>query len=161
MTADESITAFLSLRMRLRNLASGMLRSETEADDALQELFVRTWRNAPSPVREETHYRAFMFSSLRNICIDTLRRRSFTDGNSAPDRGHDPMRQVEDRDLIDKIGQFIDNGLPDASRKVFELYVHEQLDYAEIAARLGISVEAARTAMSRARKAIREHTRRL
>ncbi len=71
------------------------------------------------------------------------------------------MRQVEDRDLIDKIGQFIDNGLPDASRKVFELYVHEQLDYAEIAARLGISVEAARTAMSRARKAIREHTRRL
>ena len=35
MTADESTTAFLSLRMRLRNLASGMLRSETEADDAL------------------------------------------------------------------------------------------------------------------------------
>ena len=54
MTADESTTAFLSLRMRLRNLASGMLRSETEAVDALQELFVRTGRNAPSPVREET-----------------------------------------------------------------------------------------------------------
>ena len=42
-------------------------------------------------------------------------------------------------------------------RQVFELYTFGQLDYAEIAARLETSVESVRTAMSRARKTIKEH----
>lgn len=71
MNADPSTTAFMALRLRLRQYASRVLCSEAEADDAVQELFLRTWRKIPAKGEA-----AYLFASLRNICVDSLRRRT-------------------------------------------------------------------------------------
>ena len=62
---------------------------------------------------------------------------------------------VERRDTIEHVRRIVESNLNGTVRKVFEMYVYDELDYDEISDRLGISVEAARTALSRARKTIR------
>lgn len=154
MNVDPATTDFLALRLRLRLFASRMLRSEAEADDALQELFVRTWRKTPPTGRS-----AFLFAALRNICTDTLRRRRFASDEPPPDApdGHaDTQRRTADRDMLRHIDRFVRLNLHGNMRRVFEMHVYEQLDYDEIAQRLDISNESVRAAMSRARKAIRQ-----
>lgn len=147
MKHDQATSTFLALRLQLHRIASAILRSDDEADDALQELFVKTWQR---PQSQPGYY----FNALRNICIDALRRRH---GSTVADEI--PIAQcdnsVEHRDTIDHVRKVVDRCLTGNVRTVFNLYVYEQLDYDEISARLGISVEAARTALSRARKTIR------
>lgn len=157
MNVDPSTTAFLALRLRLRQYASRVLCSDAEAEDAVQELFLRTWRKTSGGSDK-----AFLFASLRNICIDSLRHRRFT---ARPEEAAEPAADgghtLENRDIIDHIDRFVRQRLSGTVRQVFELHVREQLDYDEIATRLGISNEAVRTAMSRARKAVREYARQL
>lgn len=147
MKHDQATSTFLALRLRLHRVASAILQSDDEADDALQELFVKTWQR---PQSQPGYY----FNALRNICIDALRRRR---DNATVDRI--PIAHCDDsiehRDTIDHVRNIVDRCLTGNIRHVFELYIYEQLDYDEISDRLGISVEAARTALSRARKIIR------
>ncbi|MBP3638491.1 MAG: RNA polymerase sigma factor [Muribaculaceae bacterium] len=155
MNADPSTTAFMALRLRLRQYASRVLCSEAEADDAVQELFLRTWRKIPAKGEA-----AYLFASLRNICVDSLRRRTLAARHDAdPGQPQHESDTLEDREIIERIGTFVRQRLSGNVRKVFEMHVYEQLDYDEIAARTGSTPEAVRTAMSRARKAIREYVR--
>ncbi len=147
MKYDKPTSTFLSLRLQLRRVASAILNSDDEAEDALQELFVKTWRR---PEGTPGYY----FNAIRNICIDALRRRH---RNSGVEDMHIPQSDdtVEHRDTIEHVRRTVDRCLAGNVRKVFEMYVYDELDYEEISQRLDISVEAARTAMSRARKTIR------
>ena len=148
MKHDTTTSTFLALRLQLRQVASAILRSDDEADDALQELFVRTWQKPPTSP-------GYYFTALRNICIDAIRRRHPADSveNLAP--SHNDCDRVETRDTIDHVRRTVDKCLSGINRQVFVMYVYDQLDYDEIAGNLGITVEAARTALSRARKTIR------
>lgn len=122
---------------------------------AVQELFLRTWRKIPA--KGEASY---LFASLRNICVDSLRRRTLAARHEAdPEQPQHESDTLEDREIIERIGTFVRQRLSGNVRKVFEMHVYEQLDYDEIAARTGSTPEAVRTAMSRARKAIREYVR--
>lgn len=139
MKHDQATSTFLALRLQLHRIASAILRSDDEADDALQELFVKTWQR---PHSQPGYY----FNALR-------RRHGSTVADELPIAQCD--NSVEHRDTIDHVRKVVDRCLTGNVRTVFNLYVYEQLDYDEISARLGISVEAARTALSRARKTIR------
>lgn len=158
MTDESSTATFLALRLRLRTAAASILRNNDDADDALQELFVRTWQSGTET--RDSH--SYLFASLRNICIDMLRRRKNTAGQSSTplDTAVDTATRIESRDTIEHVRRFVEHRLSGLPRNVFELYVYDQLDYDEIAARLGISIEATRTAMSRARKTIRQNFKR-
>ena len=129
------------------SVASAILHSDDEAEDALQELFVRTWQR---PADKPGYY----LNALRNICIDALRRR-----HASVEVDSVQIAQSEDsverRDTIEHVRRIVESNLNGTVRKVFEMYVYDELDYDEISDRLGISVEAARTALSRARKTIR------
>lgn len=156
MTDESSTATFLALRLRLRTAAASILRNDDDADDALQELFVRTWRSDTEP----RDHRSYLFASLRNICIDMLRRRNTAAQAPPPEDAVDTAGRIESRDTIEHVRRFVGHHLSGLPRSVFELYVYDQLDYDEISVRLGISVEATRTAMSRARKTIRQNFKR-
>lgn len=147
MKHDSPTSTFLTLRLHLHSVASAILHSDDEAEDALQELFVRTWQR---PADKPGYY----FNALRNICIDALRRR-----HASVEFDSVQIAQSEDsverRDTIEHVRRIVESNLNGTVRKVFEMYVYDELDYDEISDRLGISVEAARTALSRARKTIR------
>lgn len=154
MQNDVTTTAFLALRFQLRKAASAILKSDEETDDALQDLFLKTWKL--SPEMTENH-KAFLFSTLRNICIDILRRKKLAPGRSDSADGAYVQTHFEDSDSIAFVRDTMYRRLSGLQRQVFELYVFEELDYDEIALKLNITVDAARTYMSRARKIIRTY----
>src|SRR5215218_2682347 len=50
-----------------------MLRSSDEAEDALQEAFLRAWR-ARDTQAEDSNLRAWLYKIATNVCLDTLRK---------------------------------------------------------------------------------------
>lgn len=68
---------------------------------------------------------------------------------------------MEGNDAIGEFRKSVRRRLNGVVLHVFELYSFEQLDYAEIAERLGITVEASRSYMCRARKVMKDECDRL
>lgn len=142
-------------------MASRILRSQSEVDDALQDAFVRVWQAADesSTVRNS---RGMLTTILKNVCIDRLRRRQnlpyeeLNADGSAGGIGRSGTDVVEDRDMIDNVARLASKHLTGLTRRAFELYVFHELDYQEVASELGITAEVARTYVSRARKTIRQ-----
>lgn len=162
MIRDAKTSTFISLRSRLRASAQRLLANADDVNDALQELFVRVWQNKSTADTEEQR-QAFMHITLRNICIDMLRRRRYTeDINTLTDAQADicnTASRVEDADRIDNLRRHIRQCMSGIVLRVFDMYTFEEKDYSEIASKLGISIEVARSYMCRARKIVRTQCR--
>lgn len=74
MVEDAKTPIFLNHRAALGAVARKYLLNREDVEDALQELFIRSWENRRPDTTPEQK-RAFLFTSLRNICIDLLRKR--------------------------------------------------------------------------------------
>jgi RNA polymerase sigma-70 factor (ECF subfamily) len=74
---DESAFATLTERHRreLHVHCYRMLASFDEAEDAVQETFLRAWRNRES-FEGESLYRAWLYRIATNVCLDMIRSRS-------------------------------------------------------------------------------------
>ena len=71
MTERQFHTAYLSLAETLYRIAFYMLESEAEAEDALQELYLKLWDNRDSldGVRSP---KAYSITLLKNLCLDRI-----------------------------------------------------------------------------------------
>lgn len=56
-------------------LSLRILGSEPDAEEAVQETFVRVWRSAPQYDNSRAGVASWVMSIARNLCIDELRRR--------------------------------------------------------------------------------------
>lgn len=146
----------IPLKHRIYRLACSMLGDPSEAQDVVQEVLIRLWdkRNSLEQVRS---MEAFAVTVTKNHCTDRLRKiRTFPlehDENKASSRP-DPEQTTEMSDSARLIYQLIQQ-LPQQQRLVMHLRDIEQLDYSEIESCTGLSREAIRTNLSRARKKIR------
>ena len=157
---DENSIDMDSIYQEYASLVYRFLYSYTHdaqwSEELMQETFLRAWQAAPGP--EDRSPSGFMFTALRNVCLDMLRRRHPRAHISLQtESAHEPLDTIDHRDTIGRVRQVMAARLSARERQVFELYTFGQLDYAEIAARLETSVESVRTAMSRARKIIKEY----
>mgnify|MGYP000294719417 CR=1 FL=1 len=57
------------------SFAVRMLGGESDAEEVVQETFVRVWRNAHQYDRDRAGVGSWVLSITRNLCIDELRRR--------------------------------------------------------------------------------------
>ena len=149
----------MDIRRSLHAVARKILISNEDAEDAVQELFVRTWKNGRTDASIEQR-RAFLHTALRNICIDILRRRKPM-VEFEPSEPSDSSDRVENRDTVEAIRMAARRRLSGTTLQVFELYSFHELDYDEIASQLNIRVDVARSYMCRARKALRDECQRL
>lgn len=157
MKTDSLTYSFMALREKLHQSALRFLRDDEEAKDALQDTFFRLWKTGP-PVTE-SEARNKLFTVLKNICIDKLRKRPMFQLNDSETGGIAVM--PDDIEDIDRLERLISAGLTDIQRQIYDLVVHEGVEYDEIAIKLGMTVEAVRMNMSRARKKIRENYQKL
>ena len=163
MTDDSHTALFIALRSRLHAAAQRILISNDDADDALQELFIRTWRNG-HPESSSEQQRAFLYRSLRNVCIDFLRQRTRIERHekeAVTDRYTDPVERIDNTDTLEAIRREARRRLTGMPLKVFELYAFQELEYYEIAQILDIKPEVARSYMCRARKIMKEQCHRI
>ena len=142
--AEAEEAAFARLfRNVLRDLRGHLrlrLRDAHDADDVVQETFLRVWRSRGAQTIENP--RSYLFRVANNIATDRLRERrrwQWTDDTAIPDAGDilSPERTVAAREELALVQQAIDR-LPEDCRRAFLLRL-EGASHAEIAAAIGIS----------------------
>ena len=162
MEQDAKTSTFISLRSRLHASAQRLLANADDVNDALQELFVRVWQNKSTADNEEQR-QALMYITLRNICIDMLRRRRHAEDIDTSAEAQAATNNVASRidaaDRIDDLRIRIRQCMSGIVLRVFEMYTFDEKDYPEIASELGISIDVARSYMCRARKIVRAQCR--
>ena len=75
MTEERFHKEYLSLADTLYRIAFYMLESRSEAEDAVQDVYLKLWntRDALDGIRSP---RAYSVTLLKNLCLDRLRRAS-------------------------------------------------------------------------------------
>ncbi len=157
MPIDTVTIAFIELRSRLHGLAMRLLRNETDAQDTLQDAWLRLHRHGCPDSTDEARRKLPVV--VRNLCIDRLRDRRLhpsADCDEAPEQGVE--MPVED---IEALRMMLEADLTPRQKEIFNLIGNEGMEYTEVAQRLGMTVEAMRVDMSRARKKMRENYNRL
>ena len=157
---DRLAEEFEQARPRLRAVAYRMLGSLTEADDAVQEAWLRLERSDAAI----DDLRAWLVTVVGRICLDTLRARKARREDYAGTWLPEPVVTTEDladpeRDavLADSVGLallVVLESLAPAERLAFVLHDVFAVPFEEIATIVDRTPEAARQLASRARRRI-------
>ena len=145
---------YLSLAETLYRIAFYLLESEAEAEDAVQELYLKLWtlRDHLELIREPAAYGSLL---LKNLCIDRIRKRQPWEV-LREDQADDPPpdRQLEEKEALRAVMKDMD-ALPPNQRKLLTMRVLQGLSYEEISKRTGLSPLNIRVQVSLARKKLR------
>ncbi|MCB0489000.1 MAG: RNA polymerase sigma-70 factor, partial [Cyclobacteriaceae bacterium] len=133
------------------------VRDLDEAKNLVHEAFVALWEKFES-LPADTNYRSYLYTSVRNKSLNYLRDRKMhlsveTVEDHAVDNASD---QLISNELEREITMAI-NSLPEKCRIIFEMSRFEELKYAEIADKLGLSVKTVEAQMSKALSILRRH----
>lgn len=164
---------FENLKPELTSFCYRMLGSITDADDAVQETYIRVWKNWNS-FRQEASYKTWTYRIASNICLDKLRQakrrtlpvdlsdpavsiiepREMLPNSSwiwpAPDL--DPEDQLVRKDTLQLCFIALLQTLPLRQRAVLILKDVFEWSSKQIAETLGISPAAVNSALQRARE---------
>ncbi|MFJ7206587.1 RNA polymerase sigma factor [Streptomyces sp. NPDC098789] len=145
---------------RMLRLATRLLGSVSEAEDAVQEGFVSAWRGLPE-FRGEAGFGTWIHRIVTNRCLNALRaRRPVTDLDAvpepaAPEHRASPARAAESRATAEALNVAM-AGLSSEQRVCWVLREVEGVPYETIADTVGISQEAVRARVFRARRCLTE-----
>jgi RNA polymerase sigma-70 factor (ECF subfamily) len=164
MSEQNLITVFTRWKSRLLRQAMRMLPSEEDAEDVLQDAFIKLWAKACQLESDEEAI-ALTTVTIRNLSIDRLRhnRHLQTESlNEQPGEAYDHEEnsyEVDDRKVL--VEQIMKRALTPIQQQIVQLREYEQKSYEEVAKLLGMKEPAVRMQLSRARKAIRDEYKRL
>ena len=142
-------------------LSLRILGNEQDAQDAVQEVFLKAWRSLAS-FRGDSRFSVWLYRMTNNACLDQLRRRRVTlvsltpeeDGEQAPDIP-DPLpgpQELLERKELQKAVRSALSELPEDFRRAIVLRETAGLSYAEIAEAMDIDVGTVKSRIFRARK---------
>jgi RNA polymerase sigma-70 factor (ECF subfamily) len=144
----------------LLRLAATMLDNPTEAEDAVQDAFVSAWRRLPE-FRSHAAFATWMHRIVINRCLNILRARRFVADlaavpePAAPDHMASPVRTAESHAAVRELARSL-SALSPEQRVCWVLRELEGRSYEAIADTVGISPEAARGRVFRARRCLTE-----
>lgn len=157
---EQFIEEMLPLQTRLYGFAFRMLRAREEAEDAVQDIFVKLWKRR----KELSKYKsieAFAMTVTRNHCLDLLRKHRTVSLEEQEQlmytRGHDhtPEKLLEEAESYLQVKRIIDE-LPEQYRTVLVMRDRDGYGYEEIAEVMDTNINTLRVNLSRARKMVRE-----
>jgi RNA polymerase sigma-70 factor (ECF subfamily) len=160
---DERAFARLVDRHRDRAfaLASRMLRSPAEAEEAAQDAFVRVWRALPR-FRGEAAFSTWLHRIVVRCALDRLavlkNRRAREESTDEPPDAAAPADAALDpatRERARRMEQVMER-LTDMQRTVVALFYHEDRSLEDVARTLGLPENTVKTHLHRARAVMRE-----
>ncbi len=160
MTDSDLTAAFETERPRLRAIALRMLGSPAEADDALQEAWLRV---AAAPTTEIDNPPGWLTTVVGRTCLDLLRARRRRPAPEDLD-GHDvrapvaeqPAQEVELADSVGLAMVVVLEAMSPGERLAFCLHDLFGTPFEEVGEILGRTPAAARQLASRGRRRLRE-----
>ena len=156
---------------RLVTVLQHLVGSPEEAEDLAQEAFLRVYRH-----RKKYHPRAkfstWLYTIANRLAFNVLRSRqrkpivALNVSDSGPlgprpaeqlvhDRGRQPHQQMQHQELAAIVRQALET-LNERQRVAVVLNKFEEMNYADIAAVMGLSTKAVKSLLSRARDNLRE-----
>lgn len=144
-----------------------MVRDEADAEDCLQEAFLRAYR-AYGRLDGRAHHRAWLYRIATNVALTHLKRRGreagrttpllpeLPDADPSPDEVENPLQGAAlQRETLAAVTEAVER-LPAQQRAALILRKYHDLSYAEIAETLQCSKEAARANVYQALKRLRK-----
>ena len=164
MDAREFKETWMPFAGRFYRVAYYILESRDDAEDAVQDLFMKLWkmRTTLGSIKNPA---SFGITVLRNLCLDRIRAASSSKVVSpAPETMDflpDPAGTTDEslirKEDLEKIRACMAR-LPDKQRKVLEMRVFENMPFEEIARQTGLSEVNVRVKLSNARKNLKKMT---
>jgi RNA polymerase sigma factor (sigma-70 family) len=154
--SDEAFRAIHDrYRQRLFAYARQMLPGRQDAEDALQDVFVRAYSGLRANDRQVA-LRAWLYRVAHNRCVDELRRPLVSPAEvfdliCASDQ--DPVAQADQRESLRRLIADI-RRLPQQQRSALLMRELSGMSYAELAEALGTTVPAVKSLLVRARMAL-------
>ena len=154
---------------RILSVVIGVLRDSEDAQEVVQETFIRAYRNLPGFKGDSSLY-TWLYRIAVNLSIDFQRREKkrtmvpFDEGlphsdlepaGISPSGGEDPFALVRNRELVGKVFDAIEELTPN-HRAVILLREVEGLSYEEISEVLGCSMGTVMSRLHYARKKFHE-----
>lgn len=145
---------------RCRRHAQRMLRNGADAEDVVQETFVRAY-DALGRYEERQRFASWLFTILVNECRAALQRRArrerwvVVDEAALRDAPHGAA-EPDAADVLDQVEAALER-LEPLLREAFLLRHVEGLDYAEMQAVTGAGLSALKMRVKRACEALRAH----
>ncbi len=155
ITVDDEFAALVTRQTRfVFRVAYSVLRNVQDADDAVQETFLKLYRSGGW--KSMADERAFLARSAWRVAVDQLRRKP----KSAPEAdtvwaGRNPEQVAIDSDWSAVVHRLMD-ALPEELRQPLALSSFEELSSPEIAKIMGIPEGTVRTRVMRARQILRQ-----
>lgn len=146
MTPEEFIDLYLQLEEGLYRVAFRLLDSQAEAEDAVQDLFIKIWSRIDS-LERVSYPQAWCLTLMRNHCIDRLRAKAGQ--QTVPVEENLPAEEELERSARMKRAWEAVLALPPRSRELLRLRLVEDLSYEEISRQTGLSQNALRVAFHR------------
>ncbi|MEW2568831.1 RNA polymerase sigma factor [Streptomyces sp. NPDC057621] len=142
----------------LIRLATRLLGGRAEAEDAVQDAFINAWRRLPE-FHQRSSFGTWMYRIVTNRCLNVLRARKpvapleAAGELAAPEHSASPARIAEARDAVRELGEALDQ-LSVEQRACWVLRELDGQSYEFIADAVGISQEAVRARVFRARRCL-------
>lgn len=144
----------------LYTIAYRFLKSEEEAEDAVQHLFMKLWEQRET-FSFESGIRSLLFTILKNYILNELRHRSLVfeklyeiSQQKDEEGGEDFLTRFEQSELKKSLRVAIDK-LPPQKQKICLLKIEYGLSNQEIADKMGITVPTVKSHYTQAIKALR------
>lgn len=160
MKSSEFKILLLPFSSRLYRLAYGLLGNREEAEDAVQEVYLKLWKMRDD-LGKYNSLEALSVRITRNLCLDQLRRRKTTrdvhekEEMEAQIEADDPSEKLLSQERSEIINRLI-NELPEPQRSLVYFRHIEGKEYHEIESLMDMNQNAIRVSISRARKQLKE-----
>jgi len=140
--------------------ALGIVKVEAEAEEIVQELFLKIWRDRKK-LKIRHSLAAYLYKSVYNQCMSRLKKeklsreyQKYALNRTVAEINTDEILKYEE--LNRKFFELMD-ALPERRQLIFKLNRFQGLKYREIAERLSISIKTVEANMSKALQYFREN----
>jgi len=138
---------------RLCHFAMQFLKDDDAAKDIVQEVFVTYWNMDKNLAPNASTTQAFLYSSVKNACLNKLRRQKLEQGflndqDADPSEDAVALNAMIRSEVIAELHKVITT-LPENCQKIFRMGYLEGLKNPQIANELGISINTVKTQKKR------------
>ena len=137
------------------HLASVLLGDDEEAEDVVQDIFLRV-ADSDIPPKNDT----YLLTAVRNACLNRIRQMQLHDKVKGlmPIEDESDLQPIDKRsERLDDITAYVDEQLEEPHRSIFHLRFDEDLTVSEIARRLGLNPNTVYKYLMQSIQQIRHH----
>ena len=161
MRAFDKIYSFFS--SKLRKFVLSIVKSESDAEDLVHEVFVKVWENRDRlRIKSQSSFSSYLFTISYNTTISFLRTKvkenqyvEFVNSIQIEPIDETLMDGLNNESTYERIILLVEQ-MPTKQREVFKLKYQQQLSIKEIAAKQGISENTVENHITRARRYLKD-----